>query len=110
MRHACRVQDIAIATSLAPSLQFLDLSNNTIQGNLSAACGLAATGFMEQIALANNNISGSIPGCLTSLKNLVELRLDNNRLSGSVPLSSSAKISKLVYFTAANQVWSASAL
>ena len=101
---ACRVQDIANVMAMIPSLQFLDLSHNLIRGNLSEACSLAKTGSLEQIALAHNNISGSIPGCITNLKNLVEFHLDDNRLTGSVPLSSNAKISKLVYFTAANQV------
>lgn len=86
-----------------PTLQFLDLSDNLITGNLSQACGLAKSGFVEQIAVAGNDISGSIPSCIAGLKNLIELRLDNNRLSGTVPRSTAAKSSKLVYFTAANQ-------
>lgn len=86
------------------NLEYLDLSNNSVWGDLSQACGLSKTGFLEQIALARNNISGSIPGCLLGLKNLVELRLDGNALRGSLPAIQGAKSSKLVYLTAANQV------
>lgn len=81
----------------------MDLSDNLVSGNFSQACGLAKSGFMEQIAVAANNLSGSIPSCIANLKNLIELRLDNNRLSGTIPRSTAAKSSKLVYFTAANQ-------
>lgn len=97
------MQNISDALSTAPNLQFLDLSNNLLDGNLSDGCGLAKTGYMEQIALASNNLSGGIPSCISSLKNLVELRLDDNRLSGTVPRSATAKSSKLVFFTAGNQ-------
>lgn len=72
-------------------------------GNLSQACGLAKSGFMEQIALAGNDINGSIPACILALKNLVELRLDNNKLQGQIPAIQGAKSSKLVWLTAANQ-------
>ena len=96
--------NISDALSAAPNLQFLDLSNNLLSGNFSDGCGLAKTGYMEQIALASNNLFGGIPPCITGLKNLVELRLDNNRLSGTIPRSTTAKSSKLVFFTAANQV------
>ncbi len=103
MHFICRLQNISEALSTAPALQFLDLSSNSLTGNLSLGCGLAKSGYMEQIDLSTNNLSGSIPSCITGLKNLVELRLDNNSLSGTVPASATAKTSKLVFFTAANQ-------
>ena len=100
----CSLTAIANTFSTATNLEYLDFSNNSLSGLLDQACGFAKSGFLAQISLANNNISGSIPGCVLGLKNLVELRLDGNALRGSMPAIQGAKSSKLVYLTAANQV------
>ena len=80
------------------------MSNNQVWGRLDQACALAKTGNMEQIGLAGNNITSSIPACLIGLKSLVELHLDNNALTGTIPQIPNSKSSKLMYLTAANQV------
>lgn len=98
------ISEIADTLAGAASLEFLDLSRNRVWGNLSAACGLAKSGYVEQLSLAANNLTGGIPACLLALKNLVELRLDGNALQGSIPAFANAKSCKLVRFTAANQV------
>lgn len=77
------------------NLRYLDLSNpgppavstsfdNSIIGNLDALCGL---GNLSTILLVDNNIIGSIPGCIESLANATVLDLDHNAIQGTTPES-----------------------
>ncbi|RLN12365.1 LRR receptor-like serine/threonine-protein kinase GSO1 [Panicum miliaceum] len=69
------------------NLQVLDLSNNNLVGDIDNL-GKATDRCLNQLYLMylrNNNLSGSIPGWLGSLKELFSVDLSNNSLSGPVP-------------------------
>ena len=65
-----------------PSLVFLDLSSNKLEGPLSQ--GFSAS-FLQHVTLASNRLSGSIPEGLASARLLETLNLYDNSISGSLP-------------------------
>ncbi|KAL6987047.1 non-specific serine,threonine protein kinase [Sarracenia purpurea var. burkii] len=62
------------------SLKQLDVSSNSIQGEIPYSLPLNAT----HINLACNNFSANIPSTLTSMRNLRHLNLSHNSLSGPI--------------------------
>ncbi|XP_059429285.1 receptor-like protein 35 [Corylus avellana] len=66
------------------SLQFLDLSNNQIYGEIPASISqsLANTFFLS---LSSNKLYGSIPRSICKATNLQLLDLSNNSFSGTIP-------------------------
>uniref|UniRef100_A0A804I1X8 Disease resistance R13L4/SHOC-2-like LRR domain-containing protein n=2 Tax=Musa acuminata subsp. malaccensis TaxID=214687 RepID=A0A804I1X8_MUSAM len=67
-----------------PKLKYLFLSNNSFSGNLS----LRITNIMSSLQwfdLSTNNMSGEIPFSYCQLRNLEGLQLSENNLSGEVP-------------------------
>lgn len=86
-----------------PSLAYVDLGFDSLEGALDSACPLASTKKLESLNLMNNGLSGSIPACIAQLPNLAELHLDYNQLTGTLPAQIPAG-SPLTYFTAAYQV------
>ncbi|XP_039120158.1 receptor-like protein EIX2 [Dioscorea cayenensis subsp. rotundata] len=68
-----------------PTLGHLYLSNNLLNGTLSASiCNFQ---LMQVIDISNNFISGELPGCWQNLFFLVALNLANNKIYGEIPVS-----------------------
>ncbi|CAA0834937.1 Leucine-rich repeat (LRR) family protein [Striga hermonthica] len=65
-------------------LQYLELYDNHISGNMSVVPWLSLTNLVS-LDLYSNNLSWVIPGTLGKLSNLKFIRLNNNNLEG--PLS-----------------------
>jgi hypothetical protein len=70
-----------VATSL-PYLRILELPGNRLTGAIPPLAGLSR---LTVLNLADNLLSGGIPGSLTSLAELKHLDLANNRLTGRLP-------------------------
>ncbi|KAF5773989.1 putative leucine-rich repeat-containing, plant-type, leucine-rich repeat domain superfamily [Helianthus annuus] len=76
-----------------PNLEFLDMSQNQIQGRLFEIPVTLSVGHYiifcrkraEALILANNHLSGVIPECWVKWPNLSFLNLENNNLSGVIP-------------------------
>ncbi|KAH0710187.1 hypothetical protein KY284_011614 [Solanum tuberosum] len=65
------------------SLQYLDLKFNSLQGPLpSSICNMRKLTLLD---LSRNNFSNSIPSCLGSMPNLTVLDLRKNNFTGSLP-------------------------
>ncbi|XP_062073808.1 receptor-like protein EIX2 [Humulus lupulus] len=67
----------------------LDLSNNSLSGNISNfLCDRKSrTRDVEGLNLANNFLSGKIPDCWMYWPSLISIDLDNNNLTGKIPSS-----------------------
>lgn len=61
-------------------LATLEMSNNTIGGNVPSCLGVLD---LEKVYLQGNKLEGSIPSELGSLKNLTELLVADNMLTGN---------------------------
>ena len=75
----------------------INLSNNNLKGKLSASLveDLVNTiGYLRDLDLSINDISGSIPPQIGNLSNLTNLNLGSNELTGTVP-DELGKLSKL---------------
>ncbi|KAJ4821248.1 Leucine-rich receptor-like protein kinase family protein [Rhynchospora pubera] len=64
-------------------LQNLDLSENSISGELPASIGSLKS--LSMLNLSHNNISGQIPVSIGSMLVLTTLDLSSNNLSGNIP-------------------------
>ncbi|XP_047325232.1 probable inactive receptor kinase At5g10020 [Impatiens glandulifera] len=80
-----------------PPLESLDLSDNSLKGNLPSDVG--NLGRIKILNLARNNLSGEIPGELSKLVELEHLDLCGNNFSGNIPdnLPSSLNFLNLSY-------------
>lgn len=65
-------------------LQYIDLTGMGLTGTLPN-CLLDSPGALSQIALPNNNLTGSIPNTIPSNSSLYALLLTSNDLTGSIP-------------------------
>ena len=65
------------------SLTYLWLDHNRLTGSLPSWLG--NMGYLRQLRLNDNDLSGDIPHALKHLTRLTHLWLGNNRLSGSIP-------------------------
>ncbi|KAL7252588.1 hypothetical protein ACSBR1_007201 [Camellia fascicularis] len=66
-------------------LNYLDLSNNQLAGELPDCLGKFEA--LSILSLAYNNLSGAIPNSIGSLSQIQTLHLRNNNLSGELPSS-----------------------
>lgn len=75
-----------------PALESLDLSENTLTGNLSSAIG--NLGRLQVLNLAKNQLSGVLPTELGELGSLEFFDVSNNNFSGRIPenLSSNLRV------------------
>ncbi|GLJ25239.1 hypothetical protein SUGI_0483140 [Cryptomeria japonica] len=75
-------------------LWILDLSGNNLEGSLPSSLG--GLSKLQYLYLDSNKLNGSIPSILGNLSALSVLVLQNNSLSGPIP-TSFAKLSKLEF-------------
>eukprot|EP00300_Choanocystis_sp_HF-7_P001202 c10970_g1_i2.p1 GENE.c10970_g1_i2~~c10970_g1_i2.p1 ORF type:complete len:987 (-),score=186.00 c10970_g1_i2:81-3011(-) len=68
--------------SLPASLRSLSFAHNRLSGTLPDLCHLTSLRFMDGSC---NQISGTLPACITNLKNLTFLDLSGNKLHGTLP-------------------------
>ena len=66
----------------ANTLQALDLSHNSLGGNLNPYTKLTSLSFLE---VSYNRYSGSIPAGFSAVTGLGQLSAGNNLLSGGIP-------------------------
>ena len=67
-----------------PNLQFIDLSNNQLEGQIPSSIGKILN--LQGLNLSNNKFSGNVPSSFHSLKNIQSLYLSgNSQLSGELP-------------------------
>ncbi|KAF6144028.1 hypothetical protein GIB67_017636 [Kingdonia uniflora] len=74
---------------LTSNVYVLDLSNNSVSGNMSFfLCNpLNETYQLFALDLSNNLLVGEIPNCWMHLRSLMAVNLDNNNLYGNIPSS-----------------------
>lgn len=82
------------------SLTGLDLSRNSIRGNIPDNIS-KLVGFVTTLDLSSNQLSGEIPVNLSNCTFLNVLRLDSNQLTGQIPLQM-GQLSRLKTFSVAN--------
>nr|GLL19527.1 receptor-like protein 12 [Ipomoea trifida] len=70
-----------------PSLQRLDLSNNSFDGGFDEYVNVSAVSQLETLDLSSNRLSGSFPNYFFEFPKLSELHLSSNSLGGKVPSS-----------------------
>ncbi|KAF6152766.1 hypothetical protein GIB67_004595 [Kingdonia uniflora] len=77
----------------------LDLSNNSISGNMSLfLCHPSdKTYSLSALDLSNNLLVGEIPNCWMHLTSLILVNLDNNNLYGNIPSSMGSLIELLSF-------------
>ncbi|GLT30911.1 hypothetical protein SLA2020_056860 [Shorea laevis] len=78
-----------------PSLHFLDLSRNKLQGNIPKC--LCENLHVKELSLSNNFLIGKINACLRNMTSLEYLDLSYNRFNASFSLSHFANLSRLSY-------------
>ncbi|XP_047949629.1 receptor-like protein EIX1 [Salvia hispanica] len=75
----------SICKTLQENLNYLDLSNNQLEGEVPNCWENMPN--LETLNLANNNFSGDIPLSLGDIYRLTILRMHSNNLSGELPNS-----------------------
>ncbi|XVF18361.1 hypothetical protein REPUB_Repub11eG0014800 [Reevesia pubescens] len=76
-------KDIMRFMGSLPSLRYLDLSNNGMEGSLSSH-GLCELKRLEELDFRFNSFEGTLPPCLYNLTSLRILDLHDNLFSGSI--------------------------
>ncbi|KAG6642852.1 receptor-like protein EIX1 [Carya illinoinensis] len=71
----------------------LDLSNNRFSGPISFLFELNTLMLLEYLNLSNNTLSGELPDCWTYIRDLVVLNLANNNFYGKIPNSMGSLVS-----------------
>ncbi|XP_010525412.1 PREDICTED: probable LRR receptor-like serine/threonine-protein kinase IRK [Tarenaya hassleriana] len=71
------------STGSIKNIQVLDLSDNSISGELASGVGDLAD--LQVLNLSRNSLAGPIPSAIGELKNLDVLDLSHNQLNGSIP-------------------------
>ncbi|GKV45493.1 hypothetical protein SLEP1_g52565 [Rubroshorea leprosula] len=74
---------------LSSNVRTLDLSNNSFSGSIShfLCYNMEEPKRLQNLHLANNQLSGQIPDCWMNWPNLLSVNLKNNNLSGNIPSS-----------------------
>ncbi|KAF3662967.1 putative inactive receptor kinase [Capsicum annuum] len=75
--------ELLVQSPYQVALESLDLSENTLTGNLSSAIGNLRR--LHVLNLAKNQLSGMLPTELAELRNLEFLDVSNNNFSGRIP-------------------------
>ncbi|OIT01973.1 PREDICTED: probable inactive receptor kinase At5g10020 [Nicotiana attenuata] len=80
-----------------PALESLDLSENSLTGNLSS--GIGNLGRLQVLNLAKNQLSGMLPTELGKLRSLEFLDVSKNNFTGRIPenLSSNLRVFNVSY-------------
>ncbi|KAM7463740.1 hypothetical protein LguiA_031861 [Lonicera macranthoides] len=71
---------------LPPNVTSLHMSKNMLTGSILFLCTIANE-FFNSLDLSGNLLSGDLPNCWMSMKELVILNLANNNFSGKIPTS-----------------------
>ncbi len=87
------------------SLEELDLQHNELTGSIPS--GIDQLTSLQFLTLNSNSLNGSFPAGITSLVELVTVRLDNNRLTGSLP-SDLGSLTKVQRFDVSSNLLSGS--
>ncbi|CAL5364951.1 unnamed protein product [Camellia sinensis] len=69
-----------------PNVTLMNLSKNKFSGSLSFLCAIRGTN-LTYLDLSNNSLSGELPRCWVHLKALSIINLAHNNLSGKIPSS-----------------------
>ncbi|KAJ9555517.1 hypothetical protein OSB04_010131 [Centaurea solstitialis] len=69
---------------VAPTLLLLNLSKNRFYGGISFVCQIVSLSFLD---LSHNSLTGQLPDCLWHLKELRVLNLEHNNFFGRLPTS-----------------------
>lgn len=67
------------------SLQYIDLSNTGIGGDLQSSTLCSSSNRLIKLKLDGNSLSGEVPKCLMESTTLLELSLSRNSFSGAIP-------------------------
>ncbi|WKA04448.1 hypothetical protein VitviT2T_022485 [Vitis vinifera] len=92
------VGSLCTKQSLAASLNYLSVGNNSISGDVRKE--IADCKQLARLNISGNRFSGKLPDSLPMLNNLKKLDISNNHLSGDLPDLS--RISGLTTFLAQN--------
>ncbi|KAL2334855.1 hypothetical protein Fmac_016068 [Flemingia macrophylla] len=84
----------------------LTLSENKLSDLSSFLCDESAESNLNSLDLSNNQITGQLPDCWKSFKQLVYLDLRNNKLSGKIPLSMGTLVNLELLFLRNNSLMS----
>ena len=74
----------------------LELDSESIYGRLDNSSSLFCLQYLQDLILANNSFTGSLPNSMANLTQLVHLDLSSNNFIGSIP-DSMANLTQLVY-------------
>ncbi|KAK7390364.1 hypothetical protein VNO78_25669 [Psophocarpus tetragonolobus] len=88
--------------NLNEGLRILDISNNSISGEISG-CSIVKFSSMAALLMAKNQLKGEIPSEFLNLISLFMLNLSQNKLSGSI---TNINLSTLVYLYLQNNSFS----
>ncbi|XP_058110319.1 receptor-like protein 33 [Magnolia sinica] len=84
---SCNLTEFPEILKNQSKMQYLDLSNNNIHGEIPRWVWDIGNGFLSSLNLSHNSLTGlQQPYNLSSIKNLVILDLHSNLLQGSIPL------------------------
>lgn len=69
-----------------PALKTLRLDQNNFQGGIPREwCSLGNTTHLQDLILANNALTGTLPSCLSKLAGLEDFSVMNNAMTGQLP-------------------------
>ena len=97
-------QSIPAALFKIPTLEFMDLGENKLEGQIPDVAALAN---LKILKLDHNNLSGGIPINIDALHNLEVLNLSYNLLDRTLDLPSTSALPKLYHLDLShNKLWS----
>ncbi|KAJ0705254.1 putative leucine-rich repeat domain superfamily [Helianthus annuus] len=84
---SCSLKVFPVSIRAMTNLQYLDLSNNVIHGNIPDWVGEIGRNQLSVLDLSNNSITGTIPNVYKDWGGLEGFILNGNQLEGKVPTS-----------------------
>ncbi|KAM0023561.1 putative leucine-rich repeat-containing, plant-type, leucine-rich repeat domain superfamily [Helianthus debilis subsp. tardiflorus] len=84
---SCSLKVFPVSIRAMTNLQYLDLSNNDIHGNIPDWVGEIGRNRLSVLDLSNNSITGTIPNVYKDWGGLEGFILNGNQLEGKVPTS-----------------------